>query len=240
MHYKKYVYKLSPEDFYQFLIDYGRGVEVLSEGESFVEFALYEPIEGLEPLEVLEVEVIPPQKAFRPVKVKDIMVLPSWIKPVVIRQGVAFGTGLHPTTKLCLYLMQEFLKEDWSLLDVGTGTGILAIAGKRLGASRVLAIDIDPQATEECIHNSKENCVDIECLQAEPKDIKEAFDLLVANLELEIFKRELEHLKNLFKRVAIFSGIYGKEELKEFLKMLDVKPAKIKRLENWYGVVVKR
>ena len=110
MHYKKYVYKLSPEDFYQFLIDYGRGVEVLSEGESFVEFALYEPIEGLEPLEVLEVEVIPPQKAFRPVKVKDIMVLPSWIKPVVIRQGVAFGTGLHPTTKLCLYLMQEFFK----------------------------------------------------------------------------------------------------------------------------------
>ncbi|MFN4013113.1 MAG: 50S ribosomal protein L11 methyltransferase [Aquificaceae bacterium] len=240
MRYKKYIYKLPQEDFYQFLLDYGKGVEVLSEGESFVEFALYEPVEGYKPLEVLDVDIIPPQKAFRPVKVKDIMVLPSWIKPVVIRQGVAFGTGLHPTTKLCLYLMQEFLKEGWSVLDVGTGTGILAIVSKRLGASRALAIDIDPQAVEECKHNSKENCVDVECLQAEPKHIKESFDLLVANLELNIFKRELKYLKGLFKRVAIFSGIYGREELREFLDLLGFKPVKIKRLENWYGVVVKR
>ncbi len=236
---KKYIYRLDPEGFYQFLLEYTKGVEILSEGESFLEFAAYEPLEGLEPLEVLEVEILPPEKVFRARRIGKLMVLPSWIKPVVIRQGSAFGTGLHPTTRLCLELLQEFLQEGWSVLDVGTGTGILAIASKKLGAGRVLAIDIDPLAIQECLHNAKENCVEVECLCLEPKDLTEGFDLLVANLELEIFKRELVHLKRLFRRVAIFSGLYGKEDLKAFLDLLSLKPAKIKRLENWYCVVVK-
>lgn len=238
MQYKKYVYKLPPEEFYQFLVEQSKGVEILSESESFVEFALYEPLKNLEPVEVLTVEIIPPEKAFRPIKVKNLMVIPSWIKPVVIRQGVAFGTGLHPTTRLCLFLLYEVLKEGWSLLDVGTGTGILALAGKRLGAGRVLAIDTDPMAVEECRHNSKENCLQVECMQASPKDIKESFDLLVANLELSIFKEELPYLKKLFTKAAIFSGIYGKEELLSFLELLKQKPAKIKRLEGWYALLV--
>ncbi len=237
--YKKYIYRLSPEDFYQFLAECGKGVEVLSEGESFVEFALYEPLEKLKPIEVLEVQVLSPQKVFRAIRLGNLMVLPSWIKPVVIRQGVAFGTGLHATTRLCLEMLQGFLQEGWSVLDVGTGTGILAIASKRLGAGKVLAIDIDPLAVEECKHNSKENCVQVECLQAEPKQIQEPFDLLVANLELSIFKRELAHLRKLFRKVGIFSGLYGKEELDAFLELLELKPAKIKRLEDWYCVVVK-
>ncbi|MFN3598223.1 MAG: 50S ribosomal protein L11 methyltransferase [Aquificaceae bacterium] len=239
MLYKKYIYRLSTEDFYDFIVDHKEGVEILSEGESFVEFALYKPLEGLEPIEVLEVEVIPPERAFKPIKVKSLMVLPSWLKPVVIRQGCAFGTGLHPTTRLCLELLQDFLKEGWSVLDVGTGTGILALASKKLGAKRVLAIDIDSQAIEECQHNKEENCVDIECLRAEPKDIKESFDLLVANLELRIFKKELENLLKLFNKIAIFSGIYGKQELLEFIKLLQRKPLKVKRLEGWYGIVIK-
>ncbi|MCS7278302.1 MAG: hypothetical protein NZ531_05620, partial [Aquificaceae bacterium] len=80
----------------------------------------------------------------------------------------------------------------------------------------------------------------IECLLAKPEDIGEEFDLLVANLELDIFRREIKHLKRLFKRVAIFSGLYRKEDLREFLKLLEAKPAKIKRLEGWYGVVIRR
>ncbi|MCS7170779.1 MAG: 50S ribosomal protein L11 methyltransferase [Aquificaceae bacterium] len=239
MRYKKHIYRLSREDFYQFLLQHQRGLELLSEGESFVEFALYEPIDDLEPLEVLTVEVLPPERAFRPIRVKNLMVLPPWLKPLVIRPGSAFGTGLHATTRLCLYMLQDFLKRGWSVLDVGTGTGILAIASKKLGAGRVLAIDVDPLAVEECMHNSKENHARVECLLAEPKDIGESFDLLLANLELEVFRRELLHLKRLFKKVAIFSGIYGRQELDEFLELLGQKPAKIKRLENWHCVVVK-
>ncbi|MEN3029177.1 MAG: 50S ribosomal protein L11 methyltransferase [Aquificaceae bacterium] len=240
MDYRKYVYKLPPEEFYLLLAEHEKALEVLSEGESFVEFALYEPLEGLEPLQVLKVEVLPPEKAFRPIRVKNLMVLPEWIKPVVVRQGVAFGTGLHATTRLCLYLLQDFMEKGWSLLDVGTGTGVLAMAGKRLGAERVVAIDLDPQAVEECRHNSRENCLQVECLQAKPGDISESFDLLLANLELEIFREELHHLERLFKRVAIFSGIYGKRELEHFLELLGRKPAKIKSLEGWYALVVRK
>ncbi|MFN7065225.1 MAG: 50S ribosomal protein L11 methyltransferase [Aquificaceae bacterium] len=236
---KKYIYKLKPEDFYQFLVDHERGVEVLSEGEAFVEFALYEPIKDLEPLMIMEVEVIPPERAFRPIKIRELMLLPSWLKPILVRPGSAFGTGLHPTTRLCLDLIQDFLKGGWSVLDVGTGTGILAIACKRLGAGRVLAIDVDPQAVEECLHNREENGVDIECLRAEPKDIREGFDLLVANLELKIFERELPKLLGLFQKAAIFSGIYGKEELKSFLDLLDKELVRIKKLKSWYAIVVK-
>lgn len=237
--YRKYVYRMRPEEFYEFLVDYAKGVEVLSEGESFVEFALYEPLEGVEPLAVFDVQVVQPERVFRARKIKRIMVLPSWIKPVVIRQGVAFGTGLHATTRLCLEMLQEYLQEGWSLLDVGTGTGILAIAGKKLGAGKVLAIDIDPLAVEECKHNAGENCVQVECMQAKPADITEAFDLVVANLELEIFKREIEHIKRLTKRVGIFSGLFGKEELESFLKLAGLKPDKIKKRENWYSVAIR-
>ncbi|RME11949.1 MAG: methyltransferase domain-containing protein, partial [Aquificota bacterium] len=235
----KYVYRLQPEDFYQFLLEYGKGVEVLAEGESFVEFALYEPYEGLEPVEVFEVEIIPPERAFRAKRIGNIMVLPSWLKPVVVRQGAAFGTGLHATTRLCLQMLQEYLQHGWSVLDVGTGTGILAIASKRLGAGRVLAIDTDPVAVEECRHNAEENCVEVNCVQAGPADVKEKFDMLVANLELEIFKREIPHINNLYTKVGIFSGLFGKEELEAFLEFLGLKPAKIKKLENWYCVVVR-
>lgn len=238
--YKKFVYRLSPEEFYDFLAGYGKGVEVLSEGESSVEFALYEPCEGFEPLEVLEVEIVPPERSFRAKRIGNIMVLPAWLKPVVIRQGVAFGTGLHATTRLCLQMLQKFLQPGWSVLDVGAGTGILAIASKRLGAGRVLAIDIDPLAVEECVHNARENCLEVHCERARPEDVKEEFDLLVANLELEIFRGELVHIERLFKRVGIFSGLYGEDELQSFLEIIQLKPAKIKRLEDWYCVVVRK
>jgi len=62
----------------------------------------------------------------------------------------------------------------------------------------------------------------------------------VANLELEIFKRELPYLMKLFKKIGVFSGLYGKEDLRAFLNLLGIRPAKIKRSENWYGVVVVR
>lgn len=236
---KKYVYSMEPEDFYSFLVEYSRGVEILSEGERYVEFATYEPLQELKPLDVLEVKLIKPERAFRPVRVKDLMILPSWIKPVVIHQASAFGTGLHPTTQICLELLQKYLQPGWSVLDVGTGTGILAIASKRLGAGSVLAIDTDPLAVHECRRNVLENGVEVECLQASPGQINRVYDLVVANLELSIFRGELPFILPLFRSVAIFSGIYGEEELQEFLSLLEKSPAKIKKKDNWYGVVLK-
>ncbi|RMH02224.1 MAG: methyltransferase domain-containing protein, partial [Aquificota bacterium] len=218
MVYKKFIYRLSPEDFYELLTNLRGGVEILSEGESFVEFALYEPLEGLEPLDVTEVKVVKPY--FRPFRVKDFLVVPQWLLPLHIRQASAFGTGLHPSTRLCLELIWEHFQQGWSAIDVGTGTGILAIAMKKKGASKVLAIDIDPSAVEECRQNVKSNCVEVECRLADPREVKEVFDFLVANLELRLFKDLMPELLGLFEKRAVFSGLYGKEELKEFKSLL--------------------
>lgn len=81
----------------------------------------------------------------------------------------------------------------------------------------------------------------IKCLQATPKDIKDSFDFLTANLELGIFRSEMKYLLPIFKRRAVFSGIYGKDELDEFLDMLEgLRVTKIRKLKGWYGVVVER
>jgi ribosomal protein L11 methyltransferase len=82
---------------------------------------------------------------------RRIVIVPTWeryepsMEDLVIRlePGMAFGTGLHPTTRLCLQAMEDHLAPGWSVLDVGTGSGILAIAAARLGAGSVLALDAD-------------------------------------------------------------------------------------------------
>ena len=94
------------------------------------------------------------------------IIKPSWVSRtlsadgrVVIEldPGAAFGTGLHPTTRLCLLALEKYLKPGMSILDLGTGSGILAIAAVKLGAARVLALDIDPLAVRAARDNTKKN-----------------------------------------------------------------------------------
>ncbi len=102
---------------------------------------------------------------FHPVEISpQLLILPAW-EPVPERipahliridPGPAFGTGQHATTKLCLRAMEKFRQREsgpWTMLDVGTGSGILAIYGEKLGAERVVAIDIDPDAVDWAAQN---------------------------------------------------------------------------------------
>jgi len=97
----------------------------------------------------------------RPVRVGPLWVGPPWERPppgaasVVIDPGRAFGTGGHPTTRLCLQLLLEV--EPTSLLDVGCGSGVLAIAAARLGFAPVVAIDTDQSAIEAADRNARDN-----------------------------------------------------------------------------------
>jgi hypothetical protein len=90
--------------------------------------------------------------------------------------GMAFGSGLHPTTRLCLEAMEDHLRPGATLLDVGTGSGILAIAAARLGASRVLALDTDPLAVriarENVILNGVEAVVEVEMGTVQMSNVK--------------------------------------------------------------------
>ncbi len=119
-------------------------------------------------------------------------VRPSWIAAspppgtveVVLDPGMAFGTGTHTTTALCLAVLGETvgLRPGLSVLDVGTGSGLLAIAARRLGAGRVVASDVDPEALRVARENAAANGVDLEVTGAEVGAIAGPFDLVVANI----------------------------------------------------------
>ncbi len=105
------------------------------------------------------------QAQFAPVQItSQLWIVPSWHEPpeharCVIRldPGVAFGTGTHPTTRLCLQWIEARLPAQSTVLDYGCGSGVLAIAAAKLGAREVLGVDIDPQAVEAARLNSQTN-----------------------------------------------------------------------------------
>lgn len=104
---------------------------------------------------------------FKPFRLDDtIIIKPTWeslseVKDtdlvIEIDPGTSFGTGSHETTKLCILSLKKFMKEGYSVLDAGSGSGILSIIAKKLGAGEVLGIDIDPLATEAAIENASVN-----------------------------------------------------------------------------------
>lgn len=121
---------------------------------------------------------------------KRLWVRPSFCEPptddridIVLDPGMAFGTGQHATTQLCLAAIERICRDQApeSMLDMGTGSGLLAIAAAKLGVNNVLAIDNDPTAVEACRMNAKINGVTV---RSEPGDMppQAAFDLVVANI----------------------------------------------------------
>lgn len=124
------------------------------------------------------------------VRIGALWVGPPWERPpddahaVVIEPGRAFGTGAHPTTRLCLELLAELRRG--SLLDVGCGSGVLAVAGAMLGFAPVHAVDHDPVAVEATIVNAATNGVDVDARVADAHagDLPDAATT-VANLTLD-------------------------------------------------------
>jgi len=98
---------------------------------------------------------------------KRLLVLPAWIKQedmsrlaVKIDPSMAFGTGTHPSTQLCMELLEEYVQENEPVIDIGCGSGILSIAAIKLGASRAISVDIDAAAVKATRENSQANYVD--------------------------------------------------------------------------------
>lgn len=241
---KRFVYILDEEELGVILAREGIPLEVLERKGNRVRFASYRPIEGLEAERVEEVDESWKEwrAGFGPVLAGNFVIIPPWLKPVFIKPGMAFGTGLHPTTRMCVELLENSVREGDSLIDVGAGSGILSIVAKKLGAGKVLAIDISADAVRECRENAEINGVKVECVEGTPSDVSERFDLLVANLELPVFRKELPKLTGLFNRVGIFSGIYGEKELMEFedmLATLDLGADRILESEGWFAVEVR-
>jgi ribosomal protein L11 methyltransferase len=132
-----------------------------------------------------------------------------------ILPGRAFGTGEHATTRLCLEAMEEKDLRGRSLLDVGTGSGILAIAGKALGCGRAVAIDNDPEAVAVAVSNARLNAMrrQIAFACAGPESVSARFQMVVANLNGGILERCMERLAEATEPggILILSGILEAE-----------------------------
>jgi len=192
---------------------------------------------------------------YKPILVgEDVVIVPPWevANPewrdktvIIINPGKAFGTGLHESTQLSLQLLAELEMKDKKVLDVGCGSGILSIYCAKRGASEVIAVDIDHLAVEETSENAKTNKVQekIKIIQGSAKDVEGNFPIVVANLELHIFRNILKDIVPKVGQYAVFSGIYKPAELAEFIMLLDregLKPIKIIEKNDWYGVLAVR
>lgn len=136
------------------------------------------------------------QENFKPVEITPLLVIkPPWEKwpkkkdqiIIEIDPGMAFGTGTHPSTQMCLQVLQDLIYSRFhppTILDVGTGSGILAIASRKLGAKKVVAIDIDPVAIACARKNAAANRVGgrIDFRSGSVNSLRRVFDIAVANL----------------------------------------------------------
>jgi ribosomal protein L11 methyltransferase len=158
----------------------------------------------LEPMEDLAITPIPEEQDwesqwrshFDLLRVgRQLVIKPTWIEYeeqpgdvlIELDPGMAFGTGYHPTTYTCLQALEDLMKPGMAVLDVGTGSGILAITAVKLGASRVVALDIDPQAVRAARQNFRRTRVQkmVALTQGSvphPLAGKGQFDLAVANI----------------------------------------------------------
>ncbi|MBD5429292.1 50S ribosomal protein L11 methyltransferase [Lactobacillus sp.] len=165
---------------------------------------------------------------------------------IILDPGLAFGTGGHTTTQLVLLALERALVRPMDVMDVGTGSGILAIAASKLGAKKVLATDISDESVSAAQENIKLNNIDnIKVVKANLlKDTDQKFDLILANILAEILLELIPDLDSHLNKngQAIFSGI-DYLQLPKIEKKLDDYGFEIKmkmREKRWVGLLISR
>ncbi|MGQ9655645.1 MAG: 50S ribosomal protein L11 methyltransferase [Thermodesulfobacteriota bacterium] len=188
----------------------------------------------------------------RPFRVGRLWIAPPWeaAEPqdgeqlVVVDPGVCFGSGYHPSTRGCLRLLVGLYQRERHrrVLDLGTGTGILALAAGRLGAEHVLAIDLQPLAVETAMANVRRNALEdvVEVrLGDATQSLHEPADLIVANLTYDIICSLLERPWVGPRRWCIFSGVVGGQvkRLKERLGSLGFRVLEVSGENLWFSLL---
>ncbi len=191
---------------------------------------------------------------FKPFQISDdLMIYPDWEQPptdskmktIIISPKMAFGTGHHETTQLILQIMPAYLKQGMSILDAGTGSGILSIYGVLMGANRVTAYDFDVLATENCRENIALNNLwgKIEVITGQLKDIAmQKYDMILANINKNVLIDIADNLRDYInkKGILILSGLL-KNDYEHILSVYGVKwePVEQKSKNEWIALVFK-
>jgi ribosomal protein L11 methyltransferase len=195
---------------------------------------------------------------FKPVRIgSTLVVYPPWEKarlkkgqiPVEITPGMAFGTGTHATTQLCIEALEKRVRRrrGTTVLDVGTGSGILSIVAAKLGVQEVWGIDTDPVAVEVARENVEKNGVkaQVRIRRGDVGRIQKTFDCVVANIDFKGLKRLkgplIRRLND--KGFLILSGILKEEQDRirhDYLKTRVLRVVEMKHREEWACLVFKR
>ena len=193
---------------------------------------------------------------YHPLRIgRRLLVRPAWIEvertpgtlEIVLDPGMAFGTGTHPSTQLCLRALECQLRPGDRVLDLGCGSGILAIAAARLGASRVLALDNDPVAVAASRSNLALNRlaakVEVRCGSLSELTVSgQRFDLIVVNILARVIvdfcERGLAQVLEPGGR-GVFSGIIGDQvdEVEAALVRSGLKPGQRLQQDDWVALV---
>jgi len=190
---------------------------------------------------------------FKPQKIgKKIVVKPTWCEYrtapgdilLELDPGMAFGTGTHPTTALCIHLIEDYLNPgDW-FLDVGTGSGILMIAAFRLGAGFVCGLDKDPAAMEVAAANLELNGVDSRKFSLQTGNllsgIRDKYDFIAANILTHVILELLDDLHQALVKSGIFvcSGIFEKNKnlVIAAMKKMGFEILEMRSKEEWSAI----
>ncbi|QQE73096.1 50S ribosomal protein L11 methyltransferase [Brevibacillus composti] len=197
------------------------------------------------------------KKYYKPVHVSERMTIkPVWEEyqpkradEVIIEMdpGMAFGTGTHPTTILCLRALEKYMQPGDRIYDVGTGTAILSIAAVKLGAEHVLAMDLDEVAVRSAQANTELNGVDEKITVRQNnllEGIEETVDLVVANILAEIIVRFTDDVYRVLKEDGTFiaSGIIEAkaEEVKKAMEASGLAIVETIFIDDWVAIIAKK
>jgi ribosomal protein L11 methyltransferase len=161
-----------------------------------------------------------------------------------IDPGMAFGTGTHATTALCIELMETYLKKGDSFLDVGTGSGVLMVAAAKLGAKKMCGVDNDENAIEVAEKNLRVNRIEDETFELINGDlvgrVSERFNMVVANITLKANLSLLDDVKQVMKDSGTFicAGMIEKDKTRILTKIenQDFDVLEIRTKEGWVAV----
>ncbi|MGR3765088.1 50S ribosomal protein L11 methyltransferase [Rossellomorea sp. NS-SX7] len=197
------------------------------------------------------------KKYYHPVKISDkFTIVPTWedYSPVhsdeliiELDPGMAFGTGTHPTTVMCIQALERIVKPEDSVIDVGTGSGVLSIAAALLSASEVKAYDLDEVAVRSARLNVKLNKVQ-NSVKVDQNNLLNGItgqsDVIVANILAEIILRFTEDAYELVKPGGYFitSGIIQpkKQQVKDSLEAAGFLIEEVMVMEDWVAIIAKK
>ncbi|AOS99932.1 50S ribosomal protein L11 methyltransferase [Exiguobacterium sp. A1_3_1] len=193
---------------------------------------------------------------YKPVKIsRHLTVVPMWEdytpqpdeKIIELDPGMAFGTGTHPTTVLCIQAIENYLQEQDRVVDVGTGSGVLAIAAAKLGAKDVFALDLDEVAVKSATENVALNEVSEQITVRQGdlmKELSEPVELIVANILAEVI---LLFVKDAYTLTLpgghfIASGIISqkKDMVVQAMQEAGFTIVETTKLEDWVAIIAKR